>query len=118
MQLYQISYNADNKSPIRKSVKKIFQLQQEKIHADRVIEAIKHELRKYIKRERKKKLPDSETMYWGFDCKFGQSASSADVCSFDEIIKALSTIQEKEWTECYIEIMATAVDKPKKEKEE
>lgn len=97
-------------------MKKIFQLHNEKIHPDRIIEGIKHELRKYLKRERKKKLPDSETMYWDFDCKFGQSASSADACSFDEIIQFLSTVQEKEWTECYIEIMAKAVDKPKKEK--
>ncbi|MCH9741216.1 MAG: hypothetical protein K0U38_10345 [Epsilonproteobacteria bacterium] len=99
-------------------MKKVFQLQQEKVHPDRVIESIKNELRKYIKRERKKKLPNSETMYWDFDCKFGQSASSTDVCSFDEIIKALGSIQEKEWTECYIEIMAKAVDKPKKEEAE
>lgn len=98
-------------------MKKIFPLQQANIHPDRLIEAIKHELRKYVKRERKKKLPNSETMYWDFDCKFGQTSDTATVQTLDEIIKTLTHIQEKEWESCYIEIVAKAVEKPKKEKE-
>jgi phosphoenolpyruvate synthase/pyruvate phosphate dikinase len=99
-------------------MKKIFHLQHEKHHPNRVIESIKSELRKYLKRERKKKLTDSEKMYWDFDCKFGRDSDSAVVMSFDEILKSLDKASYEKLESCYIEIMVKMVMKPQKEKVE
>lgn len=98
-------------------MKKIFKLTDEKKNADRVLEAVKHEIRKYVKREKKKKLPDDKTMYWDFDCQIGTSSESAKTVEFDALIKELDAVKTAGATECYVEIVAKAVDKPAKEVE-
>jgi len=96
-------------------MKKIFKLTDEKKHEDRVLEAVKHEIRKYVKREKKKDLPEKATMYWDFDCKIGATADEAKVVAYEELIKALDTVKADGAKECYIEILAKTVDKPVKE---
>jgi len=95
-------------------MKKVFKLTDEKKHPERIIEAIKHELRKYIKRERSKKLPDTETMFWDFACKFGQNPENAEKMDFNDIIKKLDGVNQAGWSECYVEIIAKAEEKPAK----
>jgi len=96
-------------------MKKVFQLRDEKKHEDRVLEAIKHEIRKYVKRERKKDLPEKTTMYWDFDCKVGAAAEDAKAVAFEELIKALDVVKAEGAKEVYVEILAKAVLKPQKE---
>ena len=96
-------------------MKKIFKLTDEKKHEDRVLEAVKNDIRKYVKREKKKDLPDKATMYWDFDCKIGATADEAKVVAYEEIIKALDAAKAGGAKECYVEILAKAVDKPVKE---
>ena len=96
-------------------MKKIFKLTDPKKHEDRVLEAVKHEIRKYVKREKKKELPDKATMYWDFDCKIGATANDAKVVAYEELIKALDAVKADGAKECYVEILAKAVDKPAKE---
>jgi len=95
-------------------VKKIFQLTDEKKHEDRVLEAVKNEIRKYVKREKKKTLPDKKTMYWDFDCKIGESESDAKDVAYEALIKTLDSIKRKGAKTCYVEILAKVVDKPLK----
>ena len=96
-------------------MKKIFKLTDPKKHEDRVLEAVKHEIRKYVKREKKKKLPDNDTMYWDFDCKVGATADDADVVLYEELNKALDAVKATGISEVYVEVMAKAVAKPTKE---
>ncbi|SFZ98600.1 hypothetical protein MNB_SV-5-1583 [hydrothermal vent metagenome] len=96
-------------------MKKIFKLTDEKKHEDRVLESIKNDIRKYIKREKKKDLPEKETMYWGFDCKVGVDAQDAKVVNEEDIIKALDAVKAEGAKECYVEIIAKTVLKPVKE---
>ena len=96
-------------------MKKIFKLTDAKKHEDRVLEGVKHEIRKYVKREKNKKLPDSKYTYWGFDCKIGATSDSAKTVDLDTLIKELDTIKTSGATECYVEILAKVVDKPLKE---
>ncbi len=96
-------------------MKKIFKLIDEKKHEDRVLEAVKHEIRKYVKREKKKKLEDAKTTYWDFDCKVGVAPDTAKVVDFDELIKELDSVKSAGATECYVEILAKIVNKPIKE---
>jgi len=59
-------------------MKKTFQLRPEGKHPDRVLEAIKHEVRKYIKRERRRPM-QADTDFLDFDCKFGATEEAAEV---------------------------------------
>lgn len=96
-------------------MKKIFKLTDEKKHEDRVLEAVKHDIRKYVKREKKKKLEDAQNTYWDFDCKIGATSESAKVVEYDDLIKALDAVKATGATECYVEILAKVVQKPAKE---
>ncbi len=96
-------------------MKKIFKLTDEKRHEDRVLEAIKNDIRKYVKREKKKNLLDKEKMYWDFDCKVGASKDDAKVVEYEALIKELDAVKATGTIECYVEILAKAVNKPLKE---
>ena len=98
-------------------MKKIYKLTDEKKHEDRVLEAVKNDIRKYVKREKKKKLADKALTYWDFDCKIGATVESAKKVSYEEIIKALDAVKAEGATECYVEILAKTVVKPVKEVE-
>jgi len=96
-------------------MKKVFQLRDKKKHEDRVLEAIKNDIKKYIKREKNKKLPES-TMYYDFDCKIGARADDAKFVRVVEINKALDAVKASDSRECYVEILAKAISKPLGEK--
>ncbi|MGY0642445.1 MAG: DUF6172 family protein, partial [Paraglaciecola chathamensis] len=51
-------------------MKKTFLLSHPKIKLPRLVEAIKFEVKKYLRRERNKTLPAGAD-YWDFDCRFG-----------------------------------------------
>jgi len=95
-------------------VKKVFKLTDEKKHEDRVLEAIKNDIRKYVKREKKKDLPDKATMYWDFDCKVGATVEDAKAVVYEELIKALDAVKATGVSEIYVEILAKTVEKPLK----
>ena len=59
-------------------MRKTFPLSIEDKNRDRVLEAVKHEVRKYIKRERRRDLPKGVD-YWDFDCKFGPTEATAEM---------------------------------------
>ena len=59
-------------------MKKTFKLTHEKIKPARLVEKFKYEVKKYVKRERRRSLP--KTMdYWDFNCRYGADADSADL---------------------------------------
>ncbi len=95
-------------------MKKVFQLTDPKKHADRVLETIKHDIRKYVKRETRKDLLEPETTYWDLDCKIGTTIEEAEAIAYKELLKALESIQATDATQVYIEIMAKAAPKPLK----
>ena len=69
-------------------MKKNFPLQVEGKHPDRVLEAVKHDIRKYFKRERNRALPKGVD-FWDFDCKVGLNADSAEVVRVSAVIEAV-----------------------------
>ena len=98
-------------------MKKIFKLTDAKKHEDRVLEAVKNDIRKYVKREKKKTLSDKVAMYWDFDCKIGASVDDAKVVVYEELIKALDAIKASGAVEVYVEVLAKEVEKPVKVEE-
>jgi len=93
-------------------MKKVFQFTDEKKHEDRVLEAIKNDIRKYVKREKKKALSDKKTMYWDFDCKIGATKDTAKDILYEELIKALDKIKATGIAEVYVEVISKEVNKP------
>ncbi len=98
-------------------MKKIFRLTDEKKKPERIIEASKHEIRKYLKRERGKKLPEGAD-YWDFDCCFGQNNEETQPLHVAQITSALDKAYESKWEQCYIEIIAKPAQREVKVTEE
>jgi hypothetical protein len=86
-------------------MKKNFPLQAEGKHPDRVLEAVKHEIRKYFKRERNRDVPKGVD-FWDFDCKVGLSADSAEVVRVSGVIEAVDTAAKAGAALVYVEILS------------
>jgi hypothetical protein len=86
-------------------MKKTFPLQIEGKHPDRVLEAVKHDIRKYFKRERSRPVP-SGADFWDFDCKVGASADSAQVVRVGAVIEAVDAVVQSGATSVYVEILS------------
>jgi hypothetical protein len=86
-------------------MKKNFPLTAANKKPDRVIEAVKAEVNKYLARERRKTLPENVD-YWDFDCKVGVDASSAKTVHVKEISKSIDEVAKKKVETVYIEIFA------------
>ena len=98
-------------------MKKTFNLTDPKLPVPRVIESIKHEVKKYIKRERKKPLPDGVD-FWDFDCRFGADEATAEVIHVSVVNKYISQAELKELESFYLEILVKPAKRTKKPIEE
>lgn len=86
-------------------MKKNFKITESKIAPARQVDAFKHEINKYIARERRKKLPEGVD-FWDFDCKFGADVDSAKVIHLSEINKSIDSILTDDVVSFYLEILA------------
>lgn len=87
-------------------MKKTFQLRPEGKHPERVLEAIKHEIRKYLLRERRKPLPAGAD-YWDFDCKFGATPETAESMLIGDLTDHINEVAADEAaTQFYVELIA------------
>lgn len=98
-------------------MKKTFKLHVEGKNSDRLLDAIKHEVRKYVKREKRKTLPYGAN-YWAFDCKFGVTAELAEALHLGEITKQMDVIAKAGSDSFYVEIIARAAVRTPREREE
>jgi hypothetical protein len=85
-------------------MKKNFPLIVEGKNPDRVLEAVKHEIRKYFKRERNRALP-KEADFWDFDCKVGPSAEAAEVVKVSAVVEGVDALAKEGATSVYVEIL-------------
>jgi len=86
-------------------MKKSFPLEVPNHQPPRVIESIKAEVRKYLKREHRKPLPEGVD-FWDFDCRAGKDAETAAGIHVSEIIKPIDIAAQEKWDAIYIEILA------------
>lgn len=89
-------------------MKKTYQLVHPKIKAPRIVDSIKHDIKKFLKKERSNQLP-SGTKYWSFDCKLGQSEEMATVVSQLELMSSLDEMVEAKAKSIYVEMTTKAV---------
>ena len=86
-------------------MKKTFPLHLPGKEGPKIVEAIKLELTKYVKRERRKTLPQGVD-FWHFNCKLGSDSTTADEIPLPDVPKAVETIALAEASEVYVEILA------------
>jgi len=86
-------------------MKKTFLLTHPKIKTARLIEAIRRDVKKYLKREKRKSLPDGAD-YWDFDCKFGPTEDKAEMILVSEISKCITEVEVENLKSFYLEILA------------
>jgi hypothetical protein len=98
-------------------MKKTFELTHPKIKYTRRVERVKNEVRKYIKRERRKALPE-EADFWDFDCKFGDTEAESTTIHLSEIDQRINEAETRELKSFYIEILAKPGVRTKKPRPE
>jgi hypothetical protein len=86
-------------------MKKIFPLTDSKHAPPRVVAAIKNDVRRYLKRERRKPLPE-DAGHWAFDCRVGRDAEGAAIAHPAELVAAIDRAAEENWPAVYIEILS------------
>ena len=87
-------------------MKKTFPLTAANHQPARVVEQIKSDVRKYLKRERKKPLPEGVDL-WDFNCQVGQGEAEPEAKHVEEIVPAIDQAVAGQCASVYIEILAT-----------
>jgi hypothetical protein len=85
-------------------VRKTYPLNVEGKNRDRLLEASKYDIRKYVKRERGRALPEGVD-YWDFDCKFGNSEANAEVVHFATLMGLIDTLAKEGGEQFYVEVV-------------
>jgi hypothetical protein len=76
-----------------------------------VVEAIKNDVRKYAKRERRKPLPEGFDL-WELQCRVGPEAALAEGRPFKEVAAAIDAVAAAGGATVYVEIVAVAAKWP------
>lgn len=86
-------------------MKKAFKLTDPRKAPARQVEYVKHEINKYLARERRK-APAEGADYWDFDCKLGTNKDDAADIHVAEINKGIDKVVFQNAEEVYVEILA------------
>lgn len=71
---------------------------------DRLLEASKHDIRKYVKRERSRPLPEGVD-FWDFDCRFGADEATAQVVHFATLTGLIDAVALAGGAQFYVEVV-------------
>lgn len=85
-------------------MRKTYRLNIEGKNRDRLLEASKHDIRKYIKRERGKALPAGAD-FWDFDSKSGIDEANAVTVPFAELIRSIDTLVSAGNDQFFVEVL-------------
>lgn len=86
-------------------MKKKFKLTDPKKAPARQVEYVKHEINKYLSRERRKPVREGSD-FWDFDCKIGTDEDSAEEIHVSQINKGIDAIVAQGSEQFYLEILA------------
>ncbi|MFT5707565.1 MAG: hypothetical protein ACI9ES_001860 [Oceanospirillaceae bacterium] len=86
-------------------MKKTIALTHPKLKLARLVDSIKHDVKKYIKRERNKQLP-ADVDYWDFACKYGADEAQAQTVHLSEVSKSIDQAASTGLESFYLEIIA------------
>ena len=71
---------------------------------DRLLDAAKHDIRKYVKRERARSLP-AGVDFWDFDCKLGADQASAAALHLASLIATVDVLVTEGADTFYVEVV-------------
>lgn len=94
-------------------MKKTFELQVEGLHPDRRLEAIKNEIRKYLRRERGKSLPEGAD-FWDFDCRFAVPPQEPQEVAQADLMRLVDGAAQGGASQFYLELIARPAQRPRK----
>ncbi|WPJ96854.1 DUF6172 family protein [Coraliomargarita algicola] len=94
-------------------MKKTFPLTHDRIQPERLVDSIRAEVNKYLKRERKKKLPEGQD-FWDFNCKAGITAETAVVVHVSALSQAIGQALEQGGESVYVEVISKAMKRQTK----
>ncbi|MCK5073024.1 MAG: hypothetical protein KAQ98_06325 [Bacteriovoracaceae bacterium] len=86
-------------------MKKTFLLTTSNKSPERHLDSIKHEIKKYIARERRKLLSE-DVDFWDFDCKIGNNEQEASAIHISEINSKIMSFVTDDKESFYLEILA------------
>lgn len=86
-------------------MKKTFPLAVAGKNPERLLDATRHEIHKYLKRERRRALPEGVD-FWDFDCRFGPDADAAAPAHVSELMGLIGAIAATGAPSFYVEILA------------
>lgn len=89
----------------RDLVKKTFLLSIAGKNPARLLEATKHEIRQYLKRERRKALPEGAD-YWDFECRFGSDPANAQTAHPANVTALIDAAAQEGAAHFYLELIA------------
>jgi len=95
-------------------MKKTFQLSHPKIKTARLLDNVRRDVKKHLKRERNKELPEGVD-FWDFDCKFGSTAEEAHTIHVTEIGKHIAIAEAQQLSSFYLEILAKPATRTEKQ---
>ena len=96
-------------------MKKTFALTHYKIKAARLVEAAKKDVRRYLKRERRRELPEGVD-FLDFDCKYGDTEEEAKEIHLSEVITCIDDAEVRGLESFYVEIIGKPGHRKKKPK--
>lgn len=86
-------------------MKKTYQLNIEGKNRDRLLDAARHDIRKYQQRERRRAIPEGFDT-WDFDCRFGADEASAEKASVGDLSALITTLTQGGANAFYVELVA------------
>ena len=87
-------------------MRKTYLLTIEGKNRDRLQDAAKHDIRKYVKRERSRPLP-SGVDFFDFDCKLGASQTTSETLHFATLMSAIDALVKDGADQFYVEVVTT-----------
>ena len=87
-------------------MKKTYLLTIEGKNRDRLLDAAKHDIRKYVKRERSRPLPPGVD-FFDFDCKLGASEGVAEPLHFATLMSGIDALVKDGANQFYVEVVTT-----------
>lgn len=92
-------------------MRRTYRLDLEGKNRDRLIEASKHDIRKYIRRERRKELPAGAD-FWDFDVRFGLEEAAAEVIFPAELIRRVDAVVAEGGNQFFVQIERKPGNRP------
>ena len=85
-------------------MQKTYQLNVEGKNRDRLVEAAKHDIRRYVKRERNRPLPPGVD-FWDFECRFGPDEAAAEPVHFATLTERIDLLVAEGGTQFYAQLV-------------